>query len=337
MFPIINHGILVDLPINLRNIYKNLICSIENDTLQIKSSTDCNIFHHFTTNNDVITLNINVLINKEDKINKETKITNIIIGTSKEYKLTILLKGNTGINKKVKKDMTNIIERISNNNTLYSINNSGLYLINTTGFLKYYPDNDTIFESDIENLDLMKYNLINTNLNISAYDKKSFINIINSITSPEPLLEPNIISNISSNTTTTSSGGILNSIGYIASWFNPFSYIGYGNNTTINTTTNTLNEPYIDIKNTDISTINTEDINIPKYYINKTDNNKIIRILNKSYKVLEPIHMEIPTYINNIEIKDENIIMVGKINEKYNVEITFDKYNKIISVNITHI
>ena len=62
--------------------------------------------------------------------------------------------------------------------------------------------------------------------------------------------------------------------------------------------------------------------------------NQFSNVNNNKYKILEPIYLDIPTCITDIEINNDIIKMIGKLekNEKYNVEISFDKQNKIISV-----
>ena len=343
MFPIINNGKLVDLPLKIASIYKHLECNIENECLQIKSSVDCNIYNHFITIDDTIILNLIVMTNKEDKLSPDTKITEIIIGNATEYKIMVFLKGNTAINKKAKKESLNLIEHVSDKVSIYSINSngntnnntisndntiSGLYLIDSTGFMKYYPDNENIFEYNPENIDITQHKLINTELPNTAYDLKPLPKLNSTIT---PIPESIILKQQQEQQVSVSNGGIIGSIGYIASWFNPFSYMGSGN-TSPNTSANTS-------PNTSANTTTPEpQINKPQYYIDKSNNN-IIKVCNKEYKVIVPVNMYFPTCINNIEIniKNGNIIsMSGKLdkNEKYNIQISFNKDNKINNITI---
>lgn len=334
MFPIINNGKLVDLPSSIASIYKHLECNIENECLQIKSSVDCNIYNHFITIDDTIILDLIVMTNKEDKLSPDTKITEIIIGNATEYKIMVFLKGNTAINKKAKKESLNLIDHVSDKVSIYSINDntiSGLYLIDSTGFMKYYPDNENILEYNPENIDITQYKLINTELPNTAYELKPLPKLNTTITpTPEAIIQEQP----QEQQVSVSNGGIISTIGYIASWFNPFSYMGSGNNSNTSPNTNTSSNT-----NTSPNTTTPEPEMIkPQYYVNKSNNN-IIKVCNKEYKVLIPVHMSFPTCINNIEIDIQNgniIGMTGKMdkNEKYNLQISFDKHNKINKITI---
>lgn len=271
----------------------------------------------------------------------EHKIVNIPYGECTKYVVLNLRSTQTAISKKVKKTLLDYIPlnlaTPTTPTTLYMFNNSFLVNIDGNGYISYYPDtmeiydintisnfiekeypkNNTTFIPSLESiLEGFNYKQVNINLNSNTY-------ILDNL----ELSSSNTTTKTNSNTN-SNSNNIISTLSNLISWFNPLSYYS---STTSNEKEN--------ISNTN------GNVAIPistKYYIAESNITSIsnslhiIKLENNKIKVLRPVQMLFPIYVENIILDNhENIILTGKINDiDKHISITYNKFLHNPSISI---
>jgi len=281
------------------------------------------------------------------------------------YVLFNLPKNNALISKKVKKNILENVYQFNQSNILYAFNKSVFLNIDANGYIYYYPDTVEIYDihniaNFIENehsninktyipslesiLESFNYKLINTNMNSNSY-------ILENLDIDKTIIMSN--ANIELN----KQNSIISTISNMINWFNPFAYYNNSNTTAITTSANTISANTTnntDVINTVICNKNTSNIivnvsenqtpsqSVPKYYVSENTKSsnpldlKIIKLENDKIKILKPVPMLFPVYIENIEGDNfNNIILTGKINETDNhISIKYNKFfvNPIIDI-----
>jgi hypothetical protein len=287
-----------------------------------------------------------VFMTKKDKkltsspLSLEHKIVNIPYGECTKYVVLNLRSTQTAISKKVKKTLLDYIPlNLATPTTLYMFNNSNIVNIDGNGYISYYPDTMEIYDiNTISNfigkeypksnktflpslesiLEGFNYKQVNINLNSNTYILDNL-----ELSSSNTTTKTNSNTNSNSNT-----NNIISTLSNLISWFNPLSYYS---STTSNDKEN--------ISNTN------GNVAIPistKYYIAESNITSIsnslhiIKLENNKIKVLRPVQMLFPVYVENISLDNhENIILTGKINDiDKHISITYNKFLHNPSISI---
>ena len=321
----------------------DIIDIIDKSLLTITLPLDNEIY--YSIDNKI--LNIIILAKKDKKLTSsplsiETKIVNIPYGECTKYVLLNLRSTQTAISKKVKKTLLDYIPlNLATPTTLYMFNNSNIVNIDGNGYISYYPDtmeiydintisnfigkeypkNNTTFIPSLESiLEGFNYKQVNINLNSNTYILDN-LGLSSSNTTTNTNSNNNSNSNINTN-------NIISTLSNLISWFNPLSYYS---STTSNDKEN--------ISNTN------GNVAIPistKYYIAESNITSIsnslhiIKLENNKIKVLRPVQMLFPVYVENISLDNhENIILTGKINDiDKHISITYNKFLHNPSISI---
>ena len=394
--PLLLSGKIGNLTGQIAGTYKDIKAIIQDNALTLTAPNNTEFYYNTTTTNQII--NILIIVPKKINATSLTKssvtidITNVL-----EYSFCVATKGDTSISKKMKKTNLDLISDLDKNKkyTLYSLLDTYLLTVDSSGFINMYLDTDTTYNCSTESVNKFLDTLgkshiselppLNTILTQCGYevlpldlglDSQSYSSGMQELSIPTISVTPETPTNTALEPTSTpspttspaspvheeqSSGGIIGTIGYLASWLNPFSYYG----STIPSTTSTIPEHTqqlpqqlpqqlsrvesdLDIstaviiespnENTNTNTnINTNIL----YYVNGTS---IIRVSpNGIFKVLDnkkldiPIHIETITGTTSNTKTDSEIKLSGLLDNKYNVDICLDKQNmKNIKLITTH-
>lgn len=341
---------------------KEVTCSITDDVLQL-SATDKYSFYVNVDSSDNSTnstnstnmVNIVVVVNKKCKMESDKIDYTYCIEGVTNYMLCFIPKGDTTISKKLKKTEFEHLEKLNDKYILYSINNQYLFTVDSSGFLNVYLDTNTVYNCSTDSINQFLdtigkphltelpplntilsqcgYSVLDIEINPNSYniDNADFTYLTNSVpTASTPTVAPTATEVV------TQSAGIIGSIGYLASWLNPFSYYGSSPVQPVSTVVTTnLQSLESDNKESD-NKDNTNSSPTSVYYVNDTS---IIKAVNGYFKVLNFKRLDIPIHLEDIVLDTEkqNIKMSGKLDNKYNVDFVFKKemtkYNVIVTFN----
>ena len=200
------------------------------------------------------------------------------------------------INKKLKQTTLQSVLQFSNTiNRLYTFNNMVLLNLDINGYINYYADTHSIYD----NISFIKYLQDSKEVTYSDINNTNTLN--NNTTIEQILLLYNYI--------------------HVNININNSSYNSSYNSSTL-TPTHTHTPTHIPITLIDNTNI--------KYYISKyTYNLNVLKldVLNNTIKILRPIPLVFPIYINSITSDEyNNIILSGKINDSTSImNITYTK------------
>ena len=322
MLPIVFTGDIANFTSDIENKYNSLPLNIaiEDDRITFTCSVDIDIYD--SIDGKLLTL---MFIIKKGKLNDEIKVVTININNIQTYTLLVLPRGPTSINKHVKKSSLENIIAINSNLSLFKIqqHTKHLLLVDSNGFVQVYPDNLEIYDNTNIKTFLKNENITNiSETNLENKDNINNINDLNQIIEScgytlldttmqdssynlENINIPNI-QPIQNNLQSGNQSSIISTIGNIINWLNPLSYYS------------TLPDNIVPVNN---------DIAKPKYYIN-FNNNKIIKYYENKIKILKPLSLNIPSYIEKITFDDnDNITFITSYNKiDKPISIMFNKF-----------
>ena len=287
-----------------------------NDVIMYHNEKAFCIFINFFISNKIQSTTLGCKYDNSNSYSKTAKKTVINIGTNTKFTVHFFSIGEAILGSKLKKkiSMMQLIRKFDESQLqLHMLNNGLIVNCNGNGYISIYPDTlDSIEDSNILTVDKNMVNITGNLINITN------INIANIYNLSEICVDSNI----------SNDSGIFTSIGNILSWVNPLSYFTTSTQSSEKTLTNTNDTNDTNDAN-DANEVNyIIDIGT-KYYFDSTTNNIIkVNKTNKKIKILKPISINIPLFIDNILFDENNgVTMTGFLQPSYKpATISFNKF-----------